>query len=189
MSNSPLLASKVILDFWFSPDMQPLWFVKNNDLDETIRQRFGKAYEDVTIQYTDGRIPEFKTGEEALAFVIVLDQFSRNMFRNSPKAFEMDETALKIAKMAVEKGLDRELTTAAHHNFLYMPFMHSESLEDQEEGIRLFYLIPGNENTINYARQHKDIIATFKRFPHRNDVLQRESTPDEQAFLKEFGGF
>jgi uncharacterized protein (DUF924 family) len=111
------------------------------------------------------------------------------MFRNTPKAFATDELALKISKMAVEKGLDRELAQTAHYNFLYMPFMHSENLDDQEEGIRLFSSIPGNDMTISYARQHRDIIARFGRFPHRNKVLGRESTPKEEAFMKEFAGF
>lgn len=189
MPYKTLPASFTIIEFWFSVEAQPFWFLKDADFDETIRNRFEKVYEESVLQFKDGKISNIKTGKEALAVVIVLDQFSRNMFRDTPKAFATDDIALKISKMAVEKGLDRELTAAVHYNFLYMPFMHSENLEDQEEGIRLFSLIPGNEQTVSYARHHRDIIAKFGRFPHRNKILGRVSTPEEVEFEKVFGGF
>ena len=189
MTNKNFVHSKEILDFWFSSEVEPFWFVKDTEFDETIRKRFGKRYEEVALGAKNGNLKDFKTGKEALALIIVLDQFSRNMFRDSPQAFATDEAALSLAKLAVEKGVDGELTTVEQHNFLYMPFMHSENLEDQEEGIRLFSLIPGNANAISYSRQHRDIIARFGRFPHRNKVLGRPSTPEEVDFNKEFGGF
>lgn len=177
------------LEFWFSPQVEPLWFVKDSQFDETIRERFGKIYEYVVSKYENKLLTDIRTGQEALALVIILDQFSRNMFRDTSQAFATDELALKIAKMAVEKKYDRQFTSLAHHNFLYMPYMHSENIKDQEEGIRLFSMLPGNAMTISYAQQHRDIIAKFGRFPHRNKALGRESTSAEVAFLKEFGGF
>ena len=127
--------------------------------------------------------------EEALAFVIILDQFPRNMFRDTPEAFASDDLALSLSKNVICKGFEKELPSSAHYNFLYMPFMHSENLNDQEEGIRLFASIPGNEQTVAYAKHHRDIIAQFGRFPHRNKILGRSSTPEEQEHLKEFQGF
>lgn len=189
MPYKSLPLSMKIIDFWFSPKVQLFWFVKDNDFDETIRQRFEKAYHEVILKFKDGKLDALKSGEDALACVIVLDQFSRNMFRDTPKAFATDDLALKISKMAIQKGLDRELPSSAHSNFLYMPFMHSENLDDQEEGIRLFSLIPRNEQTVAYARQHRDIIARFGRFPHRNKILGRISTPEEIEFQKKFQGF
>ncbi len=189
MSHKSLSAAMDIVSFWFSAEVQPFWFMKDKDFDQTIRQRFEKAYNEAAVKFKDG-IPDGITGgQEALAFVIVFDQFSRNMFRDTPKAFATDDLALRISKMAVQKGLERELPSSAHHNFLYMPFMHSEELRDQEEGIRLFSLLPGNDQTIAYARQHRDIIGRFGRFPHRNKILGRMSTPEEAEFLREFPGF
>ncbi|MBM3632737.1 MAG: DUF924 domain-containing protein [Alphaproteobacteria bacterium] len=183
----PLL--KGILDFWFSAEVEPFWFSKNDDFDTTIVKQYGMLYEEMAADYRDKKLDEIKSGQEALALVILFDQFSRNMFRNSPKAFATDDLALTISKRAVERGFDRELTSLAHHNFLYMPFMHSENLDDQEEGIRLFSGLPGNEQTVSYARHHRDIIAKFGRFPHRNIDLGRKPTPEEVEFGKTFTGF
>lgn len=189
MTYKSLPASMSVTNFWFSSEVQPFWFLKDSDFDENLRQRFGKVYEEAVSKFKEGKFEDVKTAEEALSYVIVLDQFSRNMFRDTPKAFATDDMALTIAKMAVEKGLDRELTSAAHHNFLYMPYMHSENLMDQEDGIRLFSTLPGNEQAVSYARQHRDIIIQFGRFPHRNKILGRVSTPEEIEFEKVFGGF
>ena len=127
--------------------------------------------------------------EEALSFIITLDQFPRNMFRDTPQAFATDSLALALSKSASQRSFEKKLPSSDHYNFLYMPFMHSENLEDQEEGIRLFSSIPGNELTVDYAKQHRDIIARFGRFPHRNKILGRSSTVEEQQYLKEFKGF
>lgn len=184
-----VILTQLVLNFWFSSEAEPLWFMKDPQFDESIRKQFGSIYEEALKKYQGGDFTDIKTGKEALALVILFDQFSRNMFRDTPKAFAADELALKISKLAVAKGLDRELIDNAQHNFLYMPFMHSENLSDQEEGIRVFSSIAGNDMTISYARQHRDIIARFGRFPHRNKVLGRISTAEEEDFLKEFAGF
>jgi uncharacterized protein (DUF924 family) len=189
MSNNMSLIILEVVNFWYSPEVQPLWFVKDPEFDETIRQHFSAAYDLAVSKYKNKLLSDIRTGKEALGLVIIFDQFSRNMFRDTAKAFATDDLALKIAKLAVEKRYDREFTNPAHYNFLYMPYMHSENLQDQEEGIRLFSMIPGNSMTVSYAQQHKDIIERFGRFPHRNQALGRVSTPSELKFLNEFGGF
>ena len=183
----PLL--KDILDFWFSAAVEPFWFAKDDDFDATIVKRYSKLYEKMVVDYRTKKLDEIESGQEALALVILFDQFSRNMFRNSSKAFATDDLALAISKGAVERGLDRELISLVHHNFLYMPFMHSENLDDQEEGIRLFSSLPGNEKTVSYACHHRDIIIKFGRFPHRNIILGRIPTHEEVEFGKTFNCF
>lgn len=179
-----------IVTFWFSPEVQPLWFEKNPDFDETIRQRFGNTYQEMIDKFKGVELDKLDMNlEEALAAVIALDQFPRNMFRDTPKAFATDGLALSLSKSIIHKKQEKKLPSAAHYNFLYMPFMHSESLEDQEEGIRLFSSISGNERTVDYARQHRDIVKRFGRFPHRNKILGRPSTVEEQEYLKVFQGF
>jgi len=119
----------------------------------------------------------------------VFDQLPRNIFRNTSQAFATDDYALNLSKAAIHLGLDKKLPTTEQINFLYMPFMHSENFEDQEEGIRLFSSISQNEQTVSYAVQHMDIIKKFGRFPHRNEILKRSSTPEENEFLKSFSWF
>jgi len=111
------------------------------------------------------------------------------MFRDTPQAFATDVIALQIAKNAIQRGYDQELASVKQRNFLYMPFMHSENLIDQEEGIRFFSHIPDNDQTVMYAKHHRDIICQFGRFPHRNKILGRESTWAEIEYLKQFSGF
>jgi uncharacterized protein (DUF924 family) len=117
----------------------------------------------------------------ALALVVVLDQFSRNMFRGTPRAFDGDPAALAAARGALERGLDR-LLSPAERTFMYMPFEHAEELAAQRRSLALFEALDPND--MEYARRHHEIIARFGRFPHRNAVLGRESTPEEIEFLK-----
>ncbi len=190
MSYKSLPPSMGTIAFWFSPEVQPLWFDKNPDFDEAIRLRFGDTYHELVKKLKDEGLNKVDVSlDDVLAFVIILDQFPRNMFRDTPEAFASDDLALSLSKNIVHKGFEKGLPSSAHYNFLYMPFMHSENLNDQEEGIRLFSSIPGNEQTVAYAKHHRDIIAQFGRFPHRNKILGRSSTPEEQEYLKEFQGF
>lgn len=190
MSYQSLPESMRIIDFWFSSEVQPLWFDKNPDFDEVVRLRFGDIYHELVRKLRDEGLDTLNVDlEDALAFVIILDQLPRNMFRDTPEAFASDDLALSLSKTIIRKGIEEKLPSSAHYNFLYMPFMHSESLNDQEEGIRLFSSIPGNEQTVAYANHHRDIIAQFGRFPHRNKILGRSSTPEEQEYLKDFQGF
>ena len=179
-----------IVPFWFSPEVQPLWFEKNPEFDDSIRRLYGNTYQEVVKSLEGLDLDKLDVGlDEALALIILLDQFPRNMFRDKPEAFATDNLALYLSKTISRKTFETELSSAAHYNFLYMPFMHSENLKDQEEGIRLFSCIPGNERTVSYAKLHWDIIALFGRFPHRNKILGRASTAEEIEHLKEFQGF
>lgn len=171
-----------VLHFWFEELTPEQHFKKDEDVDETIRQRFGKLHEHAV----QGECYTWRdTIEGRLAEIIVLDQFSRNMFRNSPRAFQYDPMALVLSQEAVHLGLAHELPPHKR-SFLYMPFMHSESLAIHEEAMKLFSE-PGLEMNLDYEIQHKQIIERFGRYPHRNEVLNRSSTKEEEAFLKEPG--
>ena len=126
------------------------------------------------------------TTDGILALIILLDQFPRNMYRGTPDMFTADAKALTLAKEAVARGVSGEVP-AAIRQFVYMPYMHSERLDDQEKCVELF-TAEGLDNNIKYAIEHRDIIAQFSRFPHRNAILERKSTAEEIAFL-EAGGF
>jgi uncharacterized protein (DUF924 family) len=169
-----------ILAFWreAGPDR---WYEKDDAFDAEVRRR----YFDLWQRASAGELSVWETSDDgALALVIVLDQFPRNMFRGKPEAFSSDATALAVAERAIAHGaqarIDPELL-----EFLYMPFMHSEALADQLRCVELFQNSPEN---LKYAREHADIIRQFGRFPHRNRVLGRMTTPEEQAYL-DAGGF
>jgi uncharacterized protein (DUF924 family) len=171
-----------VLDFWFSELPREAWFRKDADVDRTIRDRFLPVYETLSARTPD----ELATSaDKALAAVIVLDQFPRNMFRDTAKAFATDALALAIAKRAIERGLDQELARE-RRIFLYLPFEHSEELADQLRCIALTEAL-GDEEYARYAKLHHDVIARFGRFPHRNAILGRPSTPEEEAFLQQPG--
>jgi len=173
-----------ILDYWFGELTPEDWFTRNEAVDQAIRDRFGQLYEALR------RAPPAEAEVSAracLAAIIVLDQFPRNIFRGTAQAFGSDDQALRLARIVVEKGFDEGMTEH-QRQFLYMPFMHSERLADQERGVDLFRRI-GNEDGVRYAEEHRDIIARFGRFPHRNRVLGRQSTADERAFMISHEGY
>lgn len=173
-----------IRDFWFSDRNRPNWFVKSDAFDSHVTSECGPTYEAAR----RGDLDDWAgSAQDALALVIVLDQFPRNMFRGSPRSFESDHLALKHARAAVERGFDAELDGEGRQ-FLYLPFEHSEDLADQERSVALYQAL-GQPEALDYAHQHHDIIARFGRFPHRNKVLGRESTPEEAEFLKTHKGF
>jgi len=171
-----------VIDFWFWELGRERWFRKDPAIDARIRQRFLLLYE---VLSTWPAADALMSPERALATVIVLDQLPRNMFRGSPQAFATDALALKVARAAVEKGLDRALTPE-QRSFLYMPFEHSEDAGDQARAVALISGL-GDPEFTRFAIAHKNIIQRFGRFPHRNAVLGRPSTPAERAFLKEPG--
>jgi uncharacterized protein (DUF924 family) len=182
MVDASLATPAQVLDFWFGVDPKK-WYTKDDAFDDEIRKRFLSTYEAAAA----GSLTDWEeTPESALALVIVLDQFSRNIFRGSPRTFAADALALATAKHAVERGFDQKLELAKR-NFFYLPFMHSEDLADQERCVTLSRE-NSDENTLKYAELHADIIRRFGRFPHRNAVLKRTTTPEEQAFL-DAGGF
>lgn len=171
-----------VLDFWFKELGPEDWYRKDNASDSIIRERFGALYE-ALVGPTSADVPT--SARDTLATVIVLDQFPRNMFRASSKSFASDAQALAIAQSAIARGLDRELAVP-ERQFLYMPFQHSEDGAVQTRSVELFASL-GDAEVSRYAEVHKSIIDRFGRFPHRNAVLGRASTPEEIAFLREPG--
>jgi uncharacterized protein (DUF924 family) len=170
-----------VLTFWreAGPDR---WYAKDEAFDNSIRERFLSTYEAAA----RGELASWEaTGEGALALVIVLDQFPRNMFRGSARTYQCDALARAAANIALKRGYDLDVPDA-ERGFLFLPFMHSEDLVDQNRCVEL-YRAAGDEN-LKYALEHRDIIRRFGRFPHRNAILGRASTPEEQAFL-DGGGF
>jgi uncharacterized protein (DUF924 family) len=171
-----------IIDFWFEEIEKSQWWVKDEAFDEQIRQRFLAVHKKaVRCELFSWR----NTSLGALAEIIILDQFSRNMFRDKPQAFSSDALALALAQTAIVRGFDSELS-AEKRSFLYMPFMHSESLEIHVVAESLFTEL-GVESSLEYERRHKAIIEKFGRYPHRNRVLGRKSTPEEEKFLRQPG--
>lgn len=172
----------LVYNFWFNELTPKQWFEKSNTLDQDIKNRFLKLHE---ISVQKGLEEWQKTPKGALSEVILLDQFSRNIFRETKESFEYDDLALKLARESISKKQDLELTKV-ERSFLYMPFMHSESLSVHEEAVILFDL-PGLEDNLKFELMHKKIIEKFGRYPHRNKILGRESTPEEIEFLNTKG--
>ena len=174
-----MIETKSILDFWFIECSPKMWFKKNDKFDALIRNRFLNSIkkslktniEDVNIAL-----------DTYLSLIILLDQFTRNVFRNSSKSFEGDNKAVKLTKIAIDNNF---IKGSNHHynSFFLMPLMHSENILDHRLGLPLFKKFT-NENTFKFALKHKDIIDKFDRFPHRNNVLGRISTKSELDFLK-----
>ena len=164
-----------VLGFWFGQDAKR-WFEKNSTFDAEIRSRFLPLYEALSANADWLTQPG-----DCLARIIVLDQFPRNMFRGTPRAFATDPLALVAAKHAVAKGFDRDMLVA-EKQFIYLPFEHSEALADQERACEL--MRPLGEDLYDWALKHKRIVERFGRFPHRNEILGRRSTPEEIEFLK-----
>lgn len=176
------MESQTVLDFWFEEIDPSFWFMKDALFDQQIISRFSKTYDDVI---ADKTAPWRKTPEGRLAEIIVLDQFSRNMFRDTPKAFAGDDLALHLAQEAVRVGDDQKIPLI-QRAFVYMPYMHSENKAVHQEAVKLFSQA-GLENSLKYEILHKDIIDRFGRYPHRNKILGRTSTPEEIEFLKKPG--
>lgn len=171
-----------VLAFWFSERVAPLWFRSDPALDAEIRERFGAL---VTAAAAGELDDWLETPEGALALVILLDQFPRNIYRGTPAAFAADAKARAVADRALARGHDHQLAPA-RRMFLYLPFEHSEQLADQERSLALFTAL-GDAELLDYAVRHREIIARFGRFPHRNAVLGRPSTIEEQAFMTQPG--
>ena len=187
--NATLIAQS-ILDFWFLPAdtagyglPRSIWFTKDPNFDEQIRAQFGNWVE----QALAGTLTEWEaTPNTALALILLLDQFTRNIYRNTPRAFAGDSRALLLAQNMVEAGMDRTLLTV-QSSFVYLPFEHAEDSAMQARSVALFKRLQQETGAhmmdFDYALQHQKIIARFQRFPHRNAIFGRISTPEEQAFL------
>jgi len=170
-----------ILDFWFRELTPDEWFTRSDVLDATITTRFAATYYMVVA----GETAHWRDAAEGrLAEIIVLDQFSRNMFRGRAQAFAADPMALALSQEAIRCGADRKLD-ASGRAFLYMPFMHSESRRIHIQAMELYRDLPN----LAYEIEHKAIIDRFGRYPHRNAALSRISTPDELAWMADHPGF
>lgn len=185
--------SEEVLDFWFGPRgteahgrPRTCWFVKDAAFDLSIRTRFLQLWEAAS----RGELDDWRgMTASALALVIVLDQFSRNLFRGDARAFSEDARALSVAKQLVGSGGDKTLLPVERW-FVYLPFEHAESMAEQSRSLELFDGLsadPDSAGAIDYARRHHDVIQRFGRFPHRNEILGRPSTPQELDFLREPG--
>ena len=170
-----------ILAFWREAGRER-WYTKDAAFDADVRGRFL----DVWQKAAAGELSSWETSDTgALALVIILDQFPRNMFRDDVRTYSSDPLARAVATRAIGRGADQRIE-AALLEFLYMPLMHSEHLADQQRCVELFRKA-GNTNNLGYAEDHADIIRRFGRFPHRNRILGRITTPEEQAFLDHDG--
>ena len=176
-----------ILDFWFSAGARKRWFKSTDAFDATIRMKFEQTA--ISLAADDAaRVAWEEVGPLShLALIILLDQFPRNMYRDTPGMFAWDRFALDSAKRCVEKRRDLHLAQE-ERPFVYMPYMHSEHLPDQEDCVRLTDARLEEEGTLKSAIIHRDIIQDFGRFPHRNVILRRDTTDAEQTFL-DSGGF
>ena len=173
-----------VLSFWFEEIETKQWWVKDAEFDRLIKDRFLSLYQQA-IQCE--LYPWREHPEGRLAEIIVLDQFSRNMFRNDKAAFAYDALAVSLTQAAIGAGDDLKLIDQPRKlSFLYMPLMHSESKVIHDQAVEVFAK-PGLENNLEFEHKHKVIIDQFGRYPHRNDVLGRESTAEELAFLKKPG--
>ncbi len=191
---------KAILDFWFGEikdgltveDRNKFWFMPNADVDSTIRDKF----EDLVRQAGSGKLKSWQsTARGSLALIILLDQFTRNIFRGKPDAFQYDSIARRICTEGIKNGTDKKLEII-ERCFYYLPLEHSENLEDQNQCVKLFEellvrvdksKISLIKNSLDYAVLHRKIIEEFGRFPHRNIILNRESTQQELDFLLKQG--
>ncbi len=172
--------SNEVLEFWFDHANRPNWFEASSEFDELVRQRLAPLYAEAV----EGRLNDWKSDRDgALALCILFDQVPRNIFRGSARAFATDPQARFIARHILASGFDRLYPTDDHRVFCYLPFGHSEDIEDQRLGLQLVTTRMANHSSAEYAQRHLDVIAKFGRFPHRNTVLGRSSTSAELEFL------
>ena len=175
-------ASNDIIQFWFSAETRPHWFLVSDAFDARVRERFGALAELASARELDDWA---KTPEGSLALLLLLDQVPRNIHRHAAQAFRSDDKALALAKKAIAAGFDMSVAKD-ERLFFYLPLQHAEDIATQDEAVRLVEAL-GDEEHTNYATRHRDIIRRFGRFPHRNAQLGRISTEAEIEFLKEPG--
>jgi uncharacterized protein (DUF924 family) len=173
-----------IIEFWFTEPVSRHWFSATPELDQAIADRFQPLW----ARAAEGHLDQWMTSAEGcLALVILLDQFPLNMFRGRPESFRTEAQAREIAGFAIKRGFDQSLN-GARRAFLYMPYMHSEELRDQETSVELFAQA-GLQDNLAFARHHREIVRRFGRFPHRNAILGRTSRPEELEYLVSEGAF
>jgi len=182
MTDRETITPSDVLNFWFSEEVKEKWFKPDEAFDAALKARFEPALKAAR----GGALASWaETSDGALALIVLLDQMSRNIYRNKPEAFAADPMALDTARRTIDRGLYASLEPE-RRLFLYMPFMHSERIADQERGVALYTAL-GLEENLQFMIRHRDIIARFGRFPHRNAILGRQSTPEEEEFLKQPG--
>jgi len=182
MSDDAIRRPEEVVGYWCETLTAKDWWQSTPELDARVREQFAATHLALSREVS----PEWRASPEArLAAIIVLDQFPRNMYRASPMAFATDWIALREARLALEAGADKLVDYGRRH-FFYMPFEHSEDLADQDRCVALFEA-HGDEMYLDYAVRHRDVIAEYGRFPHRNAFLGRVSTPREKAYLAEPG--
>lgn len=170
-----------VLGFWFAEGMSDRWFAKDPAFDEEVRTTLFSSFE----QARDGALDDWlSSARGCLALCILLDQVPRNLYRDDPRAFATDAQARSVVRHAIGEGFQTELTQT-EQVFLYLPLEHSENLEDQQDCVLLTESLDENPSWYDYAVMHRDIVARFGRFPHRNSALGRETTEEEAAFLTE----
>ncbi|TCM68724.1 uncharacterized protein (DUF924 family) [Acinetobacter calcoaceticus] len=175
-----MINEHTVLDFWFNSATQPFWFAKNDEFDQQLRDKFSTILQ----QARQAELWSWrKTAEGRLAEIIVLDQFSRNIYRDQAAAFSQDALALALSQEAISLDLDKQLSPE-QRAFLYMPFMHSESKQIHAYALKLFERL-GNATNLDFEKRHKVIIDQFGRYPHRNAILARQSTDEELQFLQQ----
>jgi uncharacterized protein (DUF924 family) len=183
MSKAGKLAEpKDVLAFWFEELTPEAWFKKSDETDKAIRDRFAAIHLALARERPDAWT---KTPDAHLALIIVLDQFPRNIYRDTPLVFATDLLALREARHAIDRGHDRGVADD-RRVFFYLPFEHSENLADQNRSVSLIERL-GNATYTDYAERHRAVIAEFGRFPHRNAILGRTSTPSELDYLAKPG--
>jgi uncharacterized protein (DUF924 family) len=170
---------KDIINFWYSDKIKKAWFSSTPELDHEILENYENIWEKASQKKLDDWS---NTPEGCLALIIIMDQLPLNMFRNQPKSFKTEANALKVARKAVKHHFDLKIDNEKRA-FLYMPFMHSETLEDQEFSVQL-YKKNNLQGNVRFAEHHRDIIKKFGRFPHRNNILGRQSTKKEVEYLQ-----
>jgi len=180
-----IVAADDVLSFWLDKKTPTDWYKADDALDQEIRDRFGETWQ-AAMEGKFGLWLTFPSG--ALAYIILTDQFSRNMFRGSGKAFASDKAALAAAKVAIDRQWDMRIDEPARQ-FFYMPLMHSESLCDQERCIRMLKerMPKSGDSNLLHAKAHRDVIRKFGRFPYRNDALARRYTQVEQDYVQSGG--
>ncbi len=172
-----------VLAFWFAEGREKQWFGGGEAFDSLVRTALAAAHEAALA----GSLDDWRrTAKGCLALCILLDQYPRNVHRGSPRAFANDAAALAVTRHALAQGFDAELSQV-ERVFLYLPLEHSEELADQEHCVTLTAALSENPEWLRYAEAHRDVIARFGRFPHRNEILGRDSTPEEESFLEEPG--
>lgn len=175
---------QALVDFWFSETANPYWFKSTEAFDQQLRDDYAELWQ----QAKDGELDDWKAqAMGCLALVILLDQLPLNMFRGTAKSFSTEAQSREVAALAIERGFDTDMALK-QKAFLYMPFMHGEDMQDQDRSVVLFNQ-PGLEDNYRFAQHHHGIVERFGRFPHRNEILGRESNDAEIEYLNSKQGF